>query len=55
LEYANITDAPFWGNLDFDSEIDEEMLLKKLGSRITNFLYLGNDDKLIRNKFWSKI
>ena len=27
LEYANITDAPFWSNLDFDSEIDDEMLL----------------------------
>ena len=27
LEYANITDAPFWDNLDFDSEVDDEMLL----------------------------
>jgi hypothetical protein len=26
-DYSNITDAPFWSNLDFDSEIDDEMLL----------------------------
>jgi hypothetical protein len=27
LEYVNITDAPFWSNLDFDGEVDDEMLL----------------------------